>query len=156
MTHGIQVIRRNGNCEYGSGLQRRSACIKQRFRRRPTNTVSRLLCLAQDLNKKLPLLNVCVLFSMEKYMLRMGSCVRFCCNNILFLLAKWKPKANFLQKNQLYSSTGDDDFSPTSHQAVSLQVAPFLRDCKGRGYRRRAGQTENEWVYCHLIQVNLI
>ena len=32
-----------------------------------------------------------------------------------------------------------DDFSPRSHRAVSLQVAPFLRDCKGRGYRRRAG-----------------
>ena len=28
--------------------------------------------------------------------------------------------------------------------AVSLQVATFLRDCKGRGYRQRVGKTENE------------
>ena len=42
--------------------------------------------------------------------------------------------------------TGHEDFSPRSHQAVSLQVAPFLRDCKGRGYRRdrRARQTEQK------------
>ena len=26
---------------------------------------------------------------------------------------------------------------------------------KGRGYRRRAGQTENQWVYSNLIQGNL-
>ena len=31
---------------------------------------------------------VCVLFSMMKSMLRMGSCVRFCWHNILFLRAK--------------------------------------------------------------------
>ena len=39
-----------------------------------------------------------------------------------------------------------DDCSPRSHRAVLLQVAPFLRDCKGRGYRcdRRAGQTERK------------
>ena len=30
---------------------------------------------------------VCVLFSMAKSVLRMGSCVRFCCHNILFLRA---------------------------------------------------------------------
>ena len=30
------------------------------------------------------------------------------------------------------------------HWAVSLQVAPLLRDYKDRGYRRRAGQMENE------------
>ena len=41
----------------------------------------------------------------------------------------------------------NDDFSPRSHRAVSLQVAPFLRDCKGRGYRRRADQKEKELVY---------
>ena len=40
-----------------------------------------------------------------------------------------------------------DDLSPRSHWAVSLQVAPLLRDYKDRGYRRRAGQMENEWVY---------
>ena len=53
-------------------------------------------------------------------------------------------------------STRLDDFSPKSHRAVSLQVVPFFRDCKGRGYRRRARQTENEWVYSHLLHVNLI
>ena len=40
---------------------------------------------------------------------------------------------------------------------IFLQVAPFLRDCKSRGYRRyrRAGKnrTENERVYNYLIQV---
>ena len=41
----------------------------------------------------------------------------------------------------------NDDFSPGSHRAVSLQVAPFLRDFKGRGYRRRADQKEKELVY---------
>ena len=35
-------------------------------------------------------------------------------------------------------------FSPRSHRAVLLRVAPFLRHCKGRGYRLRAGQMENE------------
>ena len=30
------------------------------------------------------------------------------------------------------------------HRVVSLQVARFLKDFKGRGYRRRTGQTENE------------
>ena len=40
-----------------------------------------------------------------------------------------------------------DDFPPRSHRAVSLQVASFLRDCKGRGYRRRSDQKEKELVY---------
>ena len=41
---------------------------------------------------------------------------------------------------------GHEDFSPRSHQVVSLQVAPFLGDCKGRGYRRdrRARPTEQK------------
>ena len=39
-----------------------------------------------------------------------------------------------------------DDFSPRSQRAVSLQVAPFLRDCNGRGYLRdrQAGKTERK------------
>ena len=49
--------------------------------------------------------------------------------------------------------TRHDDFVPRSHRAVSLQVASFLKDCKGWGCRRRACQTENERIY--LIQVNL-
>ena len=40
--------------------------------------------------------------------------------------------------------TRHDDLSPRNYWAVSLQVALFLRDYKDRGYRRRAGQTENE------------
>ena len=48
--------------------------------------------------------------------------------------------------------TRHDNFSPRSHRSISLQVAPFLIDCLGRGDRRRSGQTENEWVYSHLIQ----
>ena len=52
--------------------------------------------------------------------------------------------------------TRQDGFSPRSHRAVSLKVALFLRDCKARGYRRRdAVQTENDWVYSYLIQVNI-
>ena len=46
-------------------------------------------------------------------------------------------KLNF--DDRISCFTRHDDFSPRSHRAVSLQVAPFLRDCKGRGYRRRAG-----------------
>ena len=44
------------------------------------------------------------------------------------------------------SCTKHDDFLPRSHQAVSLQVAPFPSDCKGRGCRRdrRAGRTERK------------
>ena len=42
--------------------------------------------------------------------------------------------------------TRHDDFFTERSRAVSLQVAPFLRDCNGRGYGRdrRAGQTERK------------
>ena len=48
-----------------------------------TKTVSRVRCSGQDWNKKTSdteclVSCVCVLFSMAKSMLRMGSCVRFC------------------------------------------------------------------------------
>ena len=56
---------------------------------------------------------VCALFSMAKSMSRMGSSVRFCCHNMMIF--RW-----FLII-----------FSPRSHREVSLQVAHFLRDCKG-------------------------
>ena len=46
-----------GGCEYGSALRKRTTCMKRKFRRRLTK-VSRLQCLGQDKNKKLPLLNV--------------------------------------------------------------------------------------------------
>ena len=47
--------------------------------------------------------------------------------------------------------TRHHNFSPRRHPVVSLQVAPFLRDCKGRGYSRdhRADRTElktNEFI----------
>ena len=48
--------------------------------------------------------------------------------------------------------TRHDDFVLRSHRAVSPQVAPFLKDYKGWGCRRRAGQTENELGY--LVQIN--
>ena len=37
--------------------------------------------------------------------------------------------------------TRHNDFSPRSHRAVSLQVAPFPRECKNRGSR-------NEYFVC--------
>ena len=91
-------------------------------------------------------------------MLRMGSCVRFCCHNILFLRTfplvsalEFRCRRVILLANQklifderISCITRHDDFSPRSDRTVSLQVAPFLGDCKGKGYRRRAGQMENE------------
>ena len=40
------------------------------------------------------------------------------------------------------------DFLQRSNRAVSLQVAPFLRDCKGRSYcrDRLTGQTERKMI----------
>ena len=104
---------------------------------------------------------------MGKSMLRMGSCVRFCCHNILFLRTfplvsalEFRCRRVILLANQkltfderISCITRHDDFSPRSDRTVSLQVAPFLGDCKGKGYRRRAGQTENEWVYRHQISL---
>ena len=55
------------------------------------------------------------------------------------------------------SCTRHDDFSPRSHRAVSLQVAPFLGDCKDRGCRRdrRAGQTEWKTSKFFVIWIKL-
>ena len=65
---------------------------QRRFRRRVSKTVCRLRYSGQDYNKTTVterlVCFVCVLFSMEKSMLRMDSCVRFCCHNILFLRTK--------------------------------------------------------------------
>ena len=140
---------------------------KWKLRQRLRKTVSHQRCLGQDYKKRTPVTEclvccVCVL-------LRMGSCVRFCCHNILFSHTKCgesAPLSEFrccreiplanqkLTCNKRVSCiTRHDDFSPRRCRAVSLRVAPFLRDCKGRGYRRRASQTESEWVYSHLIQV---
>ena len=40
--------------------------------------------------------------------------------------------------------TGHEDYDAISNKAVLLQVAPLLRNKDGRGYRRRAGISENE------------
>ena len=68
-------------------------------------------------------------------MLRMGSCVRFCCHNILFL--RTFPLVSALLANQklifderISCITRHDDFSPRSDRTVSLQVAPFLAKAK--------------------------
>ena len=108
-----------------------------------------------------------VLFSTAKSMVIMGSCVRFCLHNMLFLISlvnapEFRCCRVISLANQkltfdeiIICTTRHDIFSPRSDRAVSLQLAPFHRDCKGRGRRRRTGQTKNEWVYSHLIQVNL-
>ena len=44
----VQVVEKKWSCEYGSALRRRTACIKRRFQRGLTKTVSRLRCLGQD------------------------------------------------------------------------------------------------------------
>ena len=56
------------------------------------------------------------------------------------------------------SCTKHDDFLPRSHQAVSLQVAPFPRDCKGRGCRRdrRAGRTERKTSKFFSPQIGIL
>ena len=105
---------------------------------------------------------VCVLFSMAKSMLRMSSVfvsvaktfpsfamgaakvpsvsgLEFRCCRVLPLTNQ---KRTFDER--ISCITRHDDFSPRSHLAVSLQVAPFRRECKGRGSRRRSGLTVNE------------
>ena len=57
-----------------------------------------------------------------------------------------KPKANFWGKNQLYYEAR---LFLTEKSSGSFTASfSFLRDCKGRGYRRdrRAGQTERKTV----------
>ena len=59
-----------------------------------TTMVSHLRCSGQDQSKNLPSLNVsllrlnCVLFSVAKSILTMGSCVCFCSHNLSFLCSK--------------------------------------------------------------------
>ena len=105
---------------------------------------------------------VCVLFSMPKFMLRMSSVfVSIAKTFHSFAISAAKvPSVSALEfrccrviplRNQkrtfderISCITRHNDFSPRSHWAVSLQVAPFPRECKNRGSRRRAGLTENE------------
>lgn len=42
--------------------------------------------------------------------------------------------------------TKHDDFSAMTNRSVLTQVAPLLRDRNGRGYRRRDGQTQNQFL----------
>ena len=63
-----------------------------------------------------------------------------CCREIPFL----NQKQTFGER--ISCVTRHEDFLIRSDRIVSLQVASFLRDCKGRGHRRdrRAGQTERK------------
>ena len=93
-----------------------------------------------------------VLFSTTKSMVIMGSCVRFCLHNMSYLISlvnapEFRCCRVISLANQkltfdeiIICTTRHDSFSPRSDRAVSLQTAPFHRDCKGRG------QTKNEWV----------
>ena len=71
----------------------------------------------------------------------LGQCSRV---SLLKRYSLGKPKANFWRKNQLYNEARW--FFSRGHRAVSLQVVPFLRDCKGKGYGRdrRADQTKRK------------
>ena len=40
--------------------------------------------------------------------------------------------------------TKHEDFHAMTNKTVLLQVGPLLRDKSGKGYRRRAGQTEDQ------------
>ncbi|XP_068713257.1 uncharacterized protein [Montipora foliosa] len=42
--------------------------------------------------------------------------------------------------------TKHGDFSAITNKTVLLQVGPLLRDKNGKGYRRRDGQTENQFL----------
>ncbi|XP_044171415.1 uncharacterized protein LOC114971919 [Acropora millepora] len=42
--------------------------------------------------------------------------------------------------------TKHGDFSAMTNRTVLLQVGPLLRDKNGKGYRRRDGQTENQFL----------
>ena len=167
LIHRTQVVKRNGSCQCGSALRRRATCIKRRFGRRLTKTVPQQRCSGQDQNKNLPLLNVqfvvfvfCSSFSMKKSMVRMGSWFVSVSMTFYFSHLVWRgfPLDSALEFRYCrvipyemcsQNLTFDDTISCItrlrSPGEVALQVAPFLRDCKGRGYRRRSRcQTENE------------
>ena len=80
---------------------------------------------------------VCVLFSMAKYMLRMVVVfvfvdITFYSFALEFRCCRMIPTANhkLTFDERIGCITRHDDFVPRSHRAVSLQVAPFLKDCK--------------------------
>ena len=73
--------------------------------------------------------------------------------SLLFRCSREIPSVN--QKltfdKRISCTTRPDDFSPRSHPNVSLQVAPFLKDCKGRGYRLRWKTSEYIVIWFMLI-----
>ena len=84
------------------------------------------------------LLRMCFVFYGEIYV-KNGSCVRFFVDITFYSFAlqfrccRMIPTANhkLTFDERIGCITRHDDFVPRSHQAVSLQVAPFLKDCKG-------------------------
>lgn len=42
--------------------------------------------------------------------------------------------------------TQHEDFAAMTNRTVLTQVGPMLKDRNGKGYRRRTGQSENEYV----------
>ena len=61
------------------------------------------------------------------------------CSRVALLLSNSLANQKLTFDERISCITRHDDFSSRSHRAVSLQVAPFLRDFKGRDYRHRAG-----------------
>ena len=145
VTHRSQVVKKKWDfCEYGSALRRRKACIKQRFRLRLKKTVSGLRCPSQYQNYIL-LLNLQSVAFVLCFLSR-NLCKEWVAVFVSLLQSNslCKPKANLRRKNQLYREARC--FSPRSHRAVSLQAVPFLRDCKGRGFRRPVKRKTSEFI----------
>ena len=71
--------------------------------------------------------------------LRLVSALEFRCCRVIPLAAE---KLTLESSIERICITMRDDLSPRSHRAVLLQVTHFIRDCKDRGYRSRAGQME--------------
>ena len=161
-----------------SALRRRTACIKRKFRRRLIKTIQFSPAVFRSrLEQKFSVTEyllccVCVLFSMAKFMLRISSIWwhfipshyvrrRFSSVSALeFRCCREIPLVN--QELTFYERIScirrHDGFSLRSYRAVSLQVAPFARDCKDRGYGRdrRAGQTERKTIEFIVIWFKLI
>ena len=64
-----------------------------------------------------------------------------CCKEIVQIRQKLTFKGSI---EHLECSIKHGDFSAMTNRTLLLQVGPLLRDKKGKGYRRRDGQTENQ------------
>lgn len=71
-----------------------------------------------------------------------------CCREVLPALRKLTFDGSIERLNCV---TQHEDFEALTNRTVLLQVAPLLRDKNGRGYRRRTGVTENEYVFLVLM-----